>query len=67
MFKDVEAVVLYKSHSVMNWQVSVYVFVYVFSLSVVPGVSSHRLCRKLSSISRNASPARAGEGYVLEG
>ena len=41
MFKDVEAVVLYKSHSVMNWQVSVYVFVYVFSLPVVPGVSSH--------------------------
>lgn len=67
MFKEVEAVVLYKSHSVMKWQVSVYVFVHVFPLPVVPGVGSCWLCRKPSSISRIVSPARAGGGYVLEG
>jgi len=42
-------------------------FVSVFPLPTVPGVSSHRLCRRPNNISRNASPARAGRGYTLEG
>lgn len=58
---------LYESHSVLKCLVSVYVYVHVFLLPAVPGVSSHRLSRKPSSISRNASSAWAGRGNVLEG
>lgn len=67
MFKDVEAVVLYESHSVLKCLVSVYVFVHVFPLPAVPGVSSHWLLYTQCSISRNASSAWAGRGDALEG
>lgn len=62
-----EAVVLYKSHPVMKQQVSVYIFVHVLPLPVVPGGSSQQLCRKPSRVSRNASPARAGGDTFWKG
>lgn len=55
MFKDVARVVLYKSHSVMRQQVSMYGFVHVLPL---PVVRSYWLCPKQKSL-----PSLRGWGW----